>query len=326
MPWPIKFDNVLSAEHRIRSYLAPTPLRSYPLLDDATGMHVLVKHENHQPTGAFKVRNALSVLTGIREAERRRGVVAASMGNYGQGLAWAGLQLDVPITICLPHGVNPDKVAGIRRFGAELIEDGEDFKEASQIMEGLVQQRGLYPAHGVNHPLVLAGAGTITLEVLDQIEQLNESFDAMVIAVGGGSQAVGAMTVLRSRYPQAQVYGVQAEGAPTMHEAWKRREPMVGARITTFAEGLSTRQTYEQTFGALCGGLAGFVLVSDAQIAEAMRLIWRTTHTLLEPAGAAGVAALATLEDRLRDRTVAVIFSGANVDLDTASRVLSGQL
>jgi len=148
----------------------------------------------------------------------------------------------------------------------------------------------------------------------------------MVIAVGGGSQAVGAMTVLRNRYPQVQVYGVQAEGAPTMHEAWKRREPMVGDGITTFAEGLSTRQTYEQTFGALCSGLAGFVLVSDAQIAEAMRLIWQTTHTLLEPAGAAGVAALATLEDHLRDRTVAVIFSGANVDLDTASRVLSGQL
>ena len=324
--WPISFDDVLAAERRLRPYLAPTPLRSYPELDEALGVHVLVKHENHQPTNAFKVRNGLSVVTAMSSEERAGGVVAATMGNYGQGLAWAGRALGAPVTICVPSTVNPDKVAAMRGLGAELVTEGEDYDDANSVMERLVRDRGLYPAHGVNHPLVPAGAGTITLEILCQAEAAGETVDAMVIVVGGGSQAVGAMTVLRHQGPATQVFAVQAAGAPTIHDAWHKRKPGVGERPATFAEGMATRQTYDLTFDALCEGLDGFVLVSDAEMAEAMRLLLRTTHNLAEPAGAGSIAGLRKLADRLRGRTVAVILTGANVDEETLRRVLNREI
>jgi threonine dehydratase len=324
--WPISFDNVVTAEQRLRPYLVPTPLRSYAELDEAVGLHVLIKHENHQPTNAFKVRNGLSVVTAMTHEERARGVVAATMGNYGQGLAWAGRILGTPVTICVPHTVNPDKVAAMRGLGAELVVEGKDYDDANAVVERLVRDRGLYPAHGVNHPLVLAGAGTITLEILRQAEAADEVLDAMVIVVGGGSQAVGAMTVLRHHSLDIPVFAVQASGASTIHDAWHDRKPRVGDTPTTFAEGMATRQTYDLTFDALCDGLDDFVLVSDPEMAEAIRLLLRTTHNLVEPAGAGSIAALATLADRLGGRTVAVILSGANVDLDTLRCVLNRQI
>lgn len=324
--WPISYDDVLAAERRIRPYMTATPLRSYAELDDALGMHVLVKHENHAPTNAFKVRNGLSVVTAMTEADRRRGVVGATMGNYGQGLAWAGRALGVTVTICVPHGVNPDKLAAMRGLGARIVTEGSDYDDAIAVMDRLVHDEGLYPAHGVNHPAVPAGAGTIMLEILEQAKAINELLDAMVIVIGGGSQAVGAMTVLRHRGRECPVFGVQAQGAATIHDAWHDRKPRIGPTPTTFAEGMATRQTYELTFDALCEGLAGFVLVSDAELAGAMRLLWQTTHNIAEPAGAGGIAALGKLGDRLRGKSVGVIISGANVDTTTLRQVLNHEM
>ncbi len=324
--WPITYEDVTSAQHRLAAYLSPTPLRSYPLLDEALGVHVLVKHECHQPTGAFKVRNGLAALTAMRADELSLGVVAATMGNYGQGLAWAGQRLGAKVTICVPHGVNPDKMAAMRGFGAELVQEGDDFDEALDVMDRLVDERGLIAVHGVNHPMMPAGAGTITLEVVEQAAGGGEAVDTMVISIGGGSQAVGAMTVLRHRQPGAKVIGVQAAGASTIHDGWQQKKPLVGDRPNTIAEGVATRQTYELTFGALCDGLADFVLISDSDMAEAMRLIWRTTHHLVEPAGAAGIAAVSNLRKQLAGQTVVVIFSGANVDGQTARSVFAGEI
>ena len=322
-PWPISIEDVTAARQRLRPYLTMTPLRSFPLLDAELDVHAFVKCENHQPTNAFKVRNALSALTGLEESERAQGVVAASTGNYGQGLAWAGRALSVAVTICVPESANPDKVAAIRSFGAQLVMEGRDYDEALEVMHRLVRQRGLCPLHGVNHPLIPAGAGTMTLEILEQMQMADQSIDAMVIAIGGGSQAVGAMTVLRAMRPEVAVYGVGAAGAPTMCEAWQKRRPHAGATPTTFAEGVATRQTYELTFDALCQGLAGFVLVTDREIAEAVRLLWQTTHNLVEPAGAVGVAGLKKLSERLQGQAVALILSGANMDLATLRRVVN---
>lgn len=324
--WPITMASVLAAEQRIRPYLPPTPLRRYGLLDAALGMEVLVKHEHHQPTNAFKVRNGLSVITAMGADDRSRGVVAASMGNYGQGLAWAGRAMGVAVTICVPRGITQDKMDAIRDLGAELVVEGNDFDEALLVMDRFVEERGLYPAHGVNHREVPAGAATITLEVLEQAEALGCRPDAMVIGIGGGSQAVGAMTVLRERAPQVAVYGVQAAGAPAIHDAWHRGTPGTGANPETFAEGLATRQTYTLTFDALCAGLRDFSLVDDAALSDAMRLIWRTTHQCVEPAGAAGVAALRALRPVLIGRTVVVVFSGANVGMATLRRVVNKEV
>ncbi len=324
--WPITMQDVVDAERRIRPFLPPTPLRGYGPLDDALGMRVLVKHEHHQPTNAFKVRNGVSVLTAMSLEDRARGVVAASMGNYGLGLAWAGRALGVGVTICVPQGVNPDKVAAIRALEAELVMEGDDFDAALLVMDDLVARRGLYPAHGVNHPQVPAGAATLTLETLEQAAAIDCTVDAMVIGVGGGSQAVGAMTVLRERAPDVAVYGVQAAGAPAMHDAWHRGVPGTGAPPDTFAEGLATGQTYALTFDALRSGLRDFRLADDPALAAAMRLIWSTTHQFVEPAAAAGIAALPALRSELEGRTVVVIFSGANVDMATLRRVVNEEI
>jgi threonine dehydratase len=326
--WPVSIDDVREVRERLRPYLSQTGLRRYAELDVALGheIRVLVKHENHQPTNAFKVRNALAVMTRMSEQERGRGVVAATRGNHGQGVAWAGRLLGIPVTICVPRGNNPEKNAAMRGLGAELVEDGRDYDESLEIAARLVAERGLYMVHSTNHPMVIAGAATITLEIFEQVEASGESLDAMVVAVGGGSQAVGALTVARALRPGVAVYGVQAANAPAIHDSWHAGAPLARNSADTFADGLATRSCYELTFAALREGLHGFVTVTEAEIAEAIRLYLRTTHNLAEGAGAAGLAGLRTLAAELAGKTVAVILSGSNIDEATLRAVINGAL
>jgi threonine dehydratase len=322
MTWPITYDDVVAARGRLTAVgLTPTPLRSYPALDRATGCRVLVKHENHQPTNAFKVRNGLSVLTALTEEERARGIVAATRGNHGLGLAHAGRLLGVPVTICVPEGNNPEKNDAIRGYGARLLVEGRDYDESVLVMNRLVEEQGLRAVHSTNEPLVIAGAATLTDELVDQLE--GRELDAMVVAVGGGSQAVGAMTVLRRRLPGVEVHGAQAAAAPAIHDSWRAQKPLQTASADTFADGVATRMSYEVTFGALCEGLADFVTLTEAEIADAIRLYLATTHNLAEGAGAVGLAGLRRLAGQLAGRTVAVVLSGSNIDLKTLLGVLS---
>jgi len=324
MPWPITFADVLAARDRIRPHLAPTPLRSYAPLDAAVGggIRVLVKHENHCPTGAFKARNGMAVMTALGAEERRRGVVAATRGNHGAGLAWAGQIVGVPVTVCVPLGNNPEKNEAMRGFGAELVEEGRDYDAAVEVADRLVSERGLRLVHSSNEPQVLAGAATLSLEVLEEAPAL----DAMVIAVGGGSQAVGAMTVARERRPGLKVYGVQAKGASAIHDSWHAGGVRETRSADTFADGIATRKPPALTFPALKDGLAGFVTVDDGQIAAALRLLLRTTHNLPEGAGAAGLAGVFALREVLAGQTVAVVISGGNIDQETLRRVLNREV
>ena len=319
---PITFDDVLAARHRIAPYLSATPLRHYAELDEATGARVLVKHENHLPTNAFKARNTLAFMTALAPEHRTHGVVAATRGNHGAGLAWAGLQLGVPVTICVPHGNNPEKNAAIRGFGAELVEAGRDYDDAVEVAKRLVLERGLVLAHSTNDPNVIAGAATLSVEICEQADKL----DAIVVAVGGGSQAVGALIATRQLRPNVAVYGVQATGASAIHDSWHRKTRLVTERADTFADGLATRATYDLTWEPLRDGLAGFVAVSEAELAAAIRLYLRATHNLAEGAGAAGLAGLVKLRDELAGKSVAVILSGSNIDGETLRRVLAGEL
>jgi threonine dehydratase len=322
--WPIELDDVEAARDRIRPYLAPTPLRQYELLSTAvgSGVTVLVKHENHNPTNAFKIRNAIAAMSMLSTDEKRRGIVAATRGNHGQGLAYAGQLLGVPVTICVPYGNNPEKNAAMRAYGAELIEAGRDYDESLTKVDALKRERGLVGVHGTNNRYVIAGAGTITLEILEQ----DPDVDAIFIAVGGGSQAVGALTVLRARKPEARVFAVQAAGAPAIYESWKAGRSLTLDSADTFADGVATRSAYEMTFPALRDGLAGFVTVSDAEIAAALRLLLETTHNLVEGAGAAGLAGLRSMADHVAGQRVAIILSGGNIDAETLRRVVTGKI
>jgi threonine dehydratase len=322
--WPISFDDVLWARERIRPHLQPTPLREYAPLNQAVGagIRVLVKHENLNPTGSFKVRNALSAVGALQPEERRRGVVAASTGNHGQGLAYAGRLLSVPVAVCVPVGNNPDKNEAMRGLGAEVIEEGRDYDESVAVADRLVRERGLRLVHSTNDPHVIAGAGTLTLEILEQAQSL----DALLVGLGGGSQAVGAMTVARRLMPGLKVYAAQAERAAAAHDSWHAKRPLEVPSADTFAEGLATRRTYELTLPALIEGLAGFVKAGEAELAEALRLLLRTTHTLAEGAGAAALAGLLKLRDPLAGKTVAIVISGANIDEAKLKRVLNREL
>jgi threonine dehydratase len=322
--WPITFDDVLDTRARLAPYLTPTPLRQYPLIDELMGggTTVFVKHENHQPTGSFKVRNGLSFMTGLTPGERARGVVAASTGNYGQGIAYAASLLGARATICVPAGNNPEKNAAMRSWGATVIERGRDYDESVEVMLELAREEGAVVAHSTNDPRVVTGAATLSLEMLEQ----SGGLDAIVMAVGGGSQSVGALTVTRERAPKLKVYGAQAAGAPAIHDSWHARSRVTTERANTFAEGVATRQPYELTFATLCEGLAGFITVTDAELAETIRLILKLTHNLVEGAGAVGLAAALKLREELKGMRVGVVFSGGNLDSAVLQPIVRGEL
>lgn len=321
--WPITYNDVERARERLAPHLTPTPLRQYPLLDAATGLTLLVKHENHQPTGSFKVRNGLSFMTALSSAERARGVVAASTGNHGQGIAYGARLVGTTATICVPRGNNPEKNAAMRGWGATLVEEGRDYDESVDTMLRIARDEGRVLAHSTNDPRIIAGAGTMTLEIL---EQAPDGIDALVLAVGGGSQAVGALTVARQLAPQLEVYGAQAVGAAAQHDSWHARTPRSTDRAETFAEGVATRSTYELTFSALLEGLTDFVTLTDAEIAEGVRIILSATHSVVEGAGAMGVMAATKLHDRLTGKRVAVAFCGGNLDSSVLRRILNREL
>ena len=246
MPSPINYQDVLAARERIRPHLTPTPLRHYPLLDAAIGhgIRVLVKHENHHPTQSFKIRNGLSAILGLSDAERARGVIGASTGNHGLGLAYAGGLTGTKVTICVPEGNNPGKNAAIRALGAELLEIGASYDQTILGCARVREERGLTLVHSTNNTHVIAGAGTMTLELLEQ----DPALDAVIIALGGGSQAVGAITVARELKPSLGVYAVGAASASAQFESWQRGERLSGLPVATFAEGIATGSAYEMTF------------------------------------------------------------------------------
>ena len=321
--WPITIDDARAARARLAPYLPPTPLRRYPQLDRiAAGIEISVKHENHQPTNSFKIRNGLSFMTALTAEERQRGVVAASTGNHGQGIAYGAGLLGVAATICVPAGNNPEKNAAMRALGASVVEEGRDYDDAVGVMQRLARTEGLVLAHSTNDPRIVAGAATMTLEIVEQ----DPGLDALVIAIGGGSQAVGAITVARALATQLEVYGVQAAGASAIHDSWHAGQRITTQRADTFAEGVATRNTYDLTFPALQAGLSGFVTVTDAEIAEALRSILSLTHNLVEGAGAMGIAALPKLQTQLAGKRVGVIFCGGNIDTGTLRRILTKEL
>lgn len=322
--WPITLDDARAAHARVAPHMPVSPLYKYPLLDAwiGRGIQLHLKHENFNPTGSFKVRNGLSFMGALDRAARARGIVAATRGNHGLGLAYAGRIHGVHCTICVPLGNNPEKNAGMRALGAEVIEEGRDYDESVEVANRIVQQSGATLAHSTNNREIIAGAATLSLEMLGQSPDL----EAMVIAVGGGSQAVGALTVARALKPSLAVYAVQAAGASASHDSYHAGRMIAKDRADTFADGLATRSAYELTLPALREGLADFITVTDAEIAESLRVLLRTTHSLVEGAGAAGLAGAFKLRDQLAGKRIGIIISGGNIDAATLGKVLNREI
>ena len=300
--------DVLAARQRIAPYLRPTPLYRYPALDALTGAQVWVKHENHQPVGAFKVRGGVSLVSQLTEDERRRGVIAASTGNHGQSVAYAADLFGVRAIVCMPERANPVKVESMQALGAEVVFFGRDFDEARERCEQLAAEHGYRYIHSGNEPLLIAGVATYTLEILET----RPDIEVIVVPVGGGSGAAGACVAAKAVRPSIEVIGVQSEAAPAAYRSWRARS-LLEAANTTFAEGLATRTAFELPQRILQESLDDFVLVSEEALKAATRLMIEKTRNLVESAGAAGLAAVLGAPGRFAGRKVAIVCSGGNI-------------
>ena len=300
--------DVLAARRRIAPYLRPTPLYRYPALDAMTGALVWVKHENHQPVGAFKVRGGVNLISQLSADERRRGVIAASTGNHGQSVAWAADLFGVRAVICMPERANPVKVESMQALGAEVIFHGSDFDEAREHCEEQAAQGGYRYIHSGNEPALIAGVATCTLEILED----RPDTEVIVVPVGGGSGAAGACVVATAVRLSVQVIGVQSEAAPAAYRSWQAGT-LVEDTTSTFAEGLATRTAFELPQRILRELLDDFVLVSEEALKAATRVMIEKTRNLVEPAGAAALAAVLDVPGRFADRKVALICSGGNI-------------
>jgi threonine dehydratase len=309
---------VLEARRRIAPHLRPTPLRRYPPLDEAVGAATWVKHENHQPTGAFKVRGGVNLISQLGADERRRGVVTASTGNHGQSIAYAAQLFGVRAVICVPEEANPVKVASMRALGAELVFHGRDFDDAREHCEALARERGYRYVHSGNEPLLIAGVATETLETLEE----EPTIDTLVVPIGGGSGAAGACVVAAALGRSLRVIGVQSEKAPAAWRSWRERR-LVDDRMETLAEGLATRTAFELPQRILWERLDEFVLVGEDDLRRAQVLMIEATRNLVEAAGAAALAAALRLRAALAGRRVALVASGGNVTLSQLRSLLA---
>jgi threonine dehydratase len=299
--------------------MKPTALLRHPLLADALGCDVLVKHENHNPTCAFKVRGGLNLIASLTADERRRGVITASTGNHGQSIAFACQREGVACAVYVPRGNNPEKNAAMRAMGADVVEHGRDFDEAREEVERVVQAEGRRYVHSANEPLLIAGVATYALEIFEVVPRV----DVVFVPIGGGSGAAGLVTVRDALGLSTKIIGVQATRADAFARSWRGGKRVAGERADTFAEGMATRVTFDLPYGILERSLDDIVTLDEDELAAGVRLALSTTHNLAEGAGAAPIAAARKIADRIRGKSVVCVMSGGNIDTATLKRILS---
>lgn len=317
---PPTLKDVFMARRIVSQYLVRTPLIHYPALSELLGCEAYVKHENHQPVGAFKVRGGVNLISQLSEDERRHGVITASTGNHGQSVAYGARLFSARATVCVPEKANPLKVEAIRYLGAEIVFHGSDFDEAREHAENLAREKGFRYIHAGDEPLLIAGVGTYALEIVEDQPDIK----TIVVPIGGGSGASGCCIVAKSIDPQIQIIGVQAEKAPSAYLSWKERR-RVEARMETFAEGLATRTPFDLPQSILQDpdrGLDDFILVSEEELRQAIIIAIEKTHNLAEAAGAASIAAALKLKERISGQKVALIMSGGNLSLEILRYIL----
>jgi threonine dehydratase len=317
MDWPTYAD-VTAAADVVRRHMRPTPLYEWPDLSRRLGCRYFLKHENHTPTTAFKVRGGLNLVARLSDEQKRRGIIACSTGNHGLSLAYACRRFGVRCVIVVPAVNNPDKIAAIRDLGAEVIEHGRDFDDAREHCEAIGPGQELRYVHSANEPDLIAGVGTCALEIFDDLPDP----DVILVPVGLGSGICGTSLVAAHRRPQTQVIGVQSELAPAMTLSWRAGRPVETGPPRTFAEGMATRVPAALTLDIMRRHVHDMVLVDDDSLRETIRLLLRVTHNLAEGAGAATTAAAFQLRERLAGKTVVGVLSGGNLDLRELGRIL----
>jgi len=316
---PPTYADVLAAAPIVHRYVKPTPLYEWPVLSQLLGCRFYMKHENHTPTTAFKVRGGIYLISRLPEVQKRRGIIACTTGNHGQSLAYACRLFGVRCVLVVPAHSNPDKVAAMRSLDAELIEHGRDYDDARQHCETIQQREDLRYVHSANEPDLIAGVGTYALEIFDELPDP----DVILVPVGLGSGICGTGLVAAERRPPTRVIGVQSELAPAVTLSWRFGRPVETDTPRTFAEGMATRMPAEMTLAMMRRLVHDMVTVSDDALREAIRLLLRVTHNLAEGAGAASLAAAMQMRERLAGKTVVGVLSGGNLDLRELASILT---
>lgn len=315
---PPTYEDVLAAAPVVHKYLKPTPLYEWPALSRLLGCRYFLKHENHTPTTAFKVRGGIYLVSRLSDDQKKRGIIGCTTGNHGQSLAYACRLFGVRCVLVVPAKNNPDKIAAMRALGAELIEHGQDFDEARAHCESLRHREGLRYVHSANEPDLIAGVGTYALEIFDDLPEP----DVLLVPVGLGSGICGSAIVAATRRPATRVLGVQAELAPAVTLSWREGRMIETDTPRTFAEGMATRVPADLTLGIMRRLVQDMILIPDEELREAIRLLLRVTHNLAEGAGAASTAAALRLREQLAGKTVVGVLSGGNLDLRELARIV----
>jgi threonine dehydratase len=313
-------DEIAAAAALIGRHFAPTPAYQWPILAAETGVHLVVKHENHTPTGAFKVRGGLVYLDRMaRERPHVRGVVSATRGNHGQSIAYAARQVGVQAVIVVPFGNSVEKNAAMRAFGAELIEAGDDFDAARIEAARIAQDRGFEMVPSFDRDLV-TGVATYGVELFTA----HPNLAAVYVPIGLGSGMCGLLAAKAATGVATQVIGVVSDQADAYQQSFAAKRVVTTPSARTFADGMAVRGPSEEALGHMLQGTARVVTVSDAAVAEAIRLYWRATHNAAEGAGAAPLAALMAERAAFAGQKVGVILCGGNIDADWFADILQG--
>ncbi len=316
---PPSLADIYQARQVVYKHIKPTPLLKSAALDRLVGANVVVKCENLLPTGAFKVRGGLNLMSQLSPEERQRGVITASTGNHGQSVAYAGRAYGVKVVIGAPLGNNPYKLQAMRDLGAEVVEVGQDFDEAREWAGVEAGRKGYRFIHSGDEPMLIAGVATGSLELIEEVPDL----DYIFVPVGGGSGACGQCLGAKGINPRVKVIGVQAEQAPAVYNTLKSGRYSPTATSNTFAEGVATRIPFALPYRIMSQLLDDIVLVSDKEMQQAIRVYLETIHQLAEGAGAAPLAAALKRPDQLAGKKVALILSGGNLTLATLQSILA---
>ncbi len=305
-------EELAQAAQVVYAVVPPTPQYAWPLLEERIGTQVWIKHENHTPTGAFKIRGGLTYFAKLRDIDPTcAGVITATRGNHGQSIGLAARRYGLPATIVVPLGNSIEKNAAMRALGVELIEHGVDFQEARERVSVLAKERSLHPVPSFHRDL-LSGVATYSVEFLRAMPKL----DVVYVPIGLGSGICGMIVARAALRHGVEIVGVVADAAPAYALSYSAKRPIEHAVSTLLADGLACRATDHVALELIIANVSRIVRVTDVEIAHAMRILYTDTHNLAEGAGAAGFAAIMQERDRLKGKCVGTVMTGGNVDLE----------
>ena len=314
-------DDLATAAATIRTLVAPTPAYAWPLLAKAVGADVVVKHENHTPTGSFKVRGGMVYVDALcRAGAKPKALVTATRGNHGQSVALAAARHRIPCLIVIPEGNSPEKNAAMEAFGATLLTAGKDFDESRAIAGRIEREQGHHFVPSF-HPDLVRGVATYALELFSSRGDL----DVVYVPIGMGSGICGTITVRDLLGLKTEIVGVVAEKAPAFALSFEAGSPVPTNAVSTFADGMACRDPQADAFDVIKAGAERIVRVSEDEIAEAVRLYHTATHNLAEGAGAAPLAALVQEKSRCAGKRVGLILSGGNIDRPVLAQIMRGE-